>query len=356
MLYLPLQQAGTPGNLPDITSLSAATVNPQTCQTCHDPHSTKLRVDGDTKLTAAGFSFQGAGAGALCMICHNTRNGAKFNNGPMFTWGGPHTPSQGDIFAGRNAFFFGKALPAGFPTDPASATYATDLAAATAAAAADLPNKTAHSFMAETCADCHVEWVPADLKAQFTPAGTNHTFRTTREVCANCHAENIGDLVAEQVDGKMAELSSAIAVLFLDRLNVGDLDAVKYQQVADGAISETATASTVTIAAGTVQRVALSTFHGSPALIFTLTDGTQYAGGVTSFLKGGKSVFGAYTMPPTAPKATDVALVPAQTIVAKAFYNYMLINGGSAHGLHNPAYVNGVLDATLAALDGVTLP
>ena len=146
MLYLPLQQAGSPGNLPDISSLSASTVHSQTCQTCHDPHSTELRVSGDTKQVAGMFQVQNAGAGALCMVCHNSRSGA-IKQGTYAIGAsslgrlGPHTAAQGDMFAGRNAFFF------------------TDLTAADAAT--NLPHLSAHAFMADTCVDCHVKWVRA---------------------------------------------------------------------------------------------------------------------------------------------------------------------------------------------------
>ncbi|HVO18174.1 MAG TPA: carboxypeptidase regulatory-like domain-containing protein [Anaeromyxobacter sp.] len=319
--------------------LNNATVHSQTCQTCHNPHTTTLRVDDTTGVTAAGFSVSGAGAGALCMVCHNTRNGVVFADSAVTTWSAPHTPSQGDIFAGRNAYFFGKVTPSGFPasTDP---TYNT----AILNASTDLPNLAVHAKeVPDTCAGCHVWIVPPDVQAQFSPASTNHTFRTTPEVCAQCHGSDLAAQVASQVDGKMTDLGNTVGVLFMNRLNVGDLDAAKYDTLAaDGTISDTPTASAVTIAAGSVQSVVLSTVHGSPALIVTLTDGTVFGAAISStsaptFKKGGALVFGA-----------TGALTPAQKTVASCVYNYLFIQGGGAHGYHNPAYVNGVLDATLA--------
>jgi hypothetical protein len=334
--------------------LNEATAHSQTCQTCHDPHKTTLRADGDSHITAAAFQLQNAGAGALCIVCHNTRNGAKFNDTAMTSWSAPHTPSQSDVFVGRNAFFFGKVQPAGWPTNPAAAGYTAALNAAIMANATDLPNKAAHAFMADTCVDCHVKWVPPDIQAQFKPAGTNHTFKTTRQVCANCHGPEIGDLVASQVDEKMGELSTELGVLFRNKINLGVDDMAGLALNPDGTISDTKlpgnhnpTDSKFTIgttADNSVTNVVISTLHGSPALIVTLGDGTVLGAAIsstsaTSFLKGGAVIFGGT-------KAT--AFTPAQLTAAKATYNYLFVQGGGAHGFHNPAYVNGVLDATLA--------
>ncbi|HET6437293.1 MAG TPA: carboxypeptidase regulatory-like domain-containing protein [Anaeromyxobacter sp.] len=323
--------------------LNEATAHSQTCQACHDPHTTTLRVDGNSGVTAAGFNLQNAGSGALCVVCHNTRNGVVFSDSVIASWGAPHTPSQGDVFVGRNAYFFGKATPAGFPasTDP---TYN----AAILSAASDLPNESAHKILGETCAECHVKLIPADMAAQFKPANTNHTFRSDRQVCSNCHGANIGDIVAGQVDDKMTELSNALGVLFRDKINQNGLDSAKYDTLAsDGSISDNQTANSVTINTGSVQKVVLSTVHGSPALILTLTDGSVVAGAVSStsaptFKLASKFLFGASN-----------SLTANQQIVAKAFYNFLFIQGGGAHGFHNPSFVNGVLDTTATALQPI---
>jgi hypothetical protein len=94
-------------------------VQPQTCQACHDPHTTALRVEGDTPMLPSGFQVRGAGSGAICFVCHDSRNGARgdqFNGvytnndnpgtpAPVTSIGAPHEADQGDVVAGRNAFF-----------------------------------------------------------------------------------------------------------------------------------------------------------------------------------------------------------------------------------------------------------
>jgi len=158
--------------------VTAAGVHSQTCQTCHDPHKTELRVSGDTQVTAASFNYKNAGSGALCIICHNSRIGNPvYADSAKTSYSAPHAASQGDVFAGRNAYFYGQVT--------------------TGASMDVLDYKTAHSFMANACADCHVKWVPEDIQQQFGIRTDNHTFRSSMKVCAECHAEGIGERIAE---------------------------------------------------------------------------------------------------------------------------------------------------------------
>jgi cytochrome c1 len=298
--------------------LTQAKVHSQTCQVCHDPHSTELRLSGDTNVTAASFNYKNAGAGALCIVCHNSRIGAPvYSDSAKSSYSAPHAASQGDVFAGRNAYFYGQA---------------------TAGAAMDVLNfKTKHSFMANACADCHVKWVPEDVKDQYQVWNTNHTFKTSMKVCAECHAEGIGERVAEQVEEKMASLSTKLGVLYKDKLNAGGADSMSRYVIEDNAIGEDKLADAA-IAVDSVQGIALSEFHGQPALIVTLTDGTKFGNNIGSF------------------KLATVALFPgtaAGGIPAKAFFNYLLLHGGAAEGVHNPFFVNGVLDATIAQVNTV---
>ena len=54
-------------------------VEPITCQACHNPHDAtnpnQLRAYDEVALLPGGFGVAGVGKGALCMTCHNTRNG-----------------------------------------------------------------------------------------------------------------------------------------------------------------------------------------------------------------------------------------------------------------------------------------
>lgn len=84
--WLDQLKKGNPGNLvgPDGKpatveylkglGLTKDQVKPITCQTCHDEDG-DLRLVHDTPMLPSGFRAVGVGSGALCMACHNTRNG-----------------------------------------------------------------------------------------------------------------------------------------------------------------------------------------------------------------------------------------------------------------------------------------
>ncbi|MBI4302763.1 MAG: hypothetical protein HY665_00275, partial [Chloroflexi bacterium] len=222
LFWLKQAQAGKPGPVLDPgTNLGATstflasigsgadTAVPQTCQTCHDPHSeanpNHLRVYGDTFMLPAGFQATNVGKGALCMSCHNTRNGiARYylkadgstttsttgavsfkedvpwlhnSTDPLpalttLSTGAPHAPSQTDILMGKNGYFVDTTVNYRSP-------HATTV----------LPeNAVALKAMPDTCVTCHMDLVPATS----TGSGTNHKFKiAAADVCYKCHGEGM---------------------------------------------------------------------------------------------------------------------------------------------------------------------
>jgi hypothetical protein len=326
MLYLPRQQSGTPGNLADISTLSAATVHSQTCQTCHDPHSTELRVEGDTKQVAGMFQLTNAGAGALCVVCHNSRSGAvKQGTYNITSWQrlGPHAACQGDMFAGRNAFFISNLT--------------------TGDAATSVPNLSIHAFMSDTCVDCHVKWVPPDIKAQYQVYNTNHTFRSSTQICAECHSADMGEKVQENISDKMATLTDKLSAVIAPKL----LQAAGFDTAAGartnpdtGAALPDPTSRTV-LPADVRTIVAVST---TDAVIVALNDGTKFQVGLDKVYTVG-----------TTTALLNLSDASTQT-VAKAYFNLLFVNNDGAKGVHNPAFANQVIDKAAAALTGVVIP
>src|SRR3970282_109644 len=57
-------------------------------------------------MLPAGFEARGVGAGALCMTCHNTRNGAiTWNAADPRRFTAPHVAAQADVIMGKNVYF-----------------------------------------------------------------------------------------------------------------------------------------------------------------------------------------------------------------------------------------------------------
>ncbi len=159
--------------------LNFAKVEPQTCQACHDPHTTELRIVDRTGPLANGFAMSGAGTGAICMVCHNQRNGARGDGVSVTSIGGPHAPTQADLLMGVNAYFVSG------------------------------NNLSKHAYVADTCAGCHLLQHPASV----TPTATNHTFAVDGSICASCHGAAVSlEGLKSQFLAKRAEIEDALAV------------------------------------------------------------------------------------------------------------------------------------------------
>ncbi|MCX6929304.1 MAG: hypothetical protein NT154_39700, partial [Verrucomicrobia bacterium] len=98
------------------------------CQACHEPHGETVPADNPhlVRMLAAvtmpdGTVVTNAGFGALCLQCHQVRNGSCTNqlvNYPVgkLTWFGGssfgvHDSPQGDMIEGLNAFTYGQQIP-----------------------------------------------------------------------------------------------------------------------------------------------------------------------------------------------------------------------------------------------------
>ena len=190
-------EAGVVGSIDNVTvpagakflsSVNASNVQPVTCTACHDPHSdanpNQLRVFGDTALLPSGFQMTGVGKGALCITCHNSRNGAQaapsgtpvkltylhedgqtYNGGNPTGFSAPHQACQGDVFAGRNAYFMGNTLP----------------------------QISRHAAVEDTCVGCHMALNPVTHLSHGAAAVSSHLFRIEGNLtpfCSNCHGSD----------------------------------------------------------------------------------------------------------------------------------------------------------------------
>jgi len=157
------------------------------CQACHDPHDAKnphqLRFGSESITLACGTTVTTAGAGTLCMNCHQSRTGSVTNSIERYplglpTWAngssfGPHDNPAADMLEGVNGYTYGK----------------------------EIPSSAHRSVVKDACVTCHMQTL-ASTNAGFTMAG-GHTFSMTynkvkegvtntvevTDVCTQCHGE-----------------------------------------------------------------------------------------------------------------------------------------------------------------------
>jgi hypothetical protein len=213
------------------------------CQACHDPHDAsnphQLRLSYNVVLSD-GTAVTNAGAGGLCMQCHNSRNGSVTNmmvnyplNLPNWAGGvgfGTHDSPQGDMLEGANGWTYGQTMP----------------------------NSPHANVVSNTCVGCHMQTIASSDPA-FTLAG-GHTTKMSyinsqganvdvTYACTQCHgsintfnfpvADYDGDGVVEGVQTEVQNLLNKLSTL---------LPPVGYQSnpanyVADGKVKSSSTIS-----------------------------------------------------------------------------------------------------------------
>ncbi|HEY4716914.1 MAG TPA: carboxypeptidase regulatory-like domain-containing protein [bacterium] len=356
--WIPQAESGNPGNITPFNQTEAtnigltdALVQPQTCQACHDPHDAsnprQVRVYDSTPMLPAGFSASGMGSGALCMMCHNTRNGVEptsgtwancnpagntylhedndpcgdHASGPATQYSAPHAyAAQSDVFVGRNAYFMGTA---------------------------GTPHLSKHANVEDGCVGCHMKLNPDGLHA-FTidPA-------KKAELCANCHGNTTGEGLKAQVEGLLAQLETKIGTNINGKLDAeitldGAYNVRAWDPVADCYSSASSSDSNVQIVQNATS-VALSEIHGQIGIVITLSTPIDASGGLCGNLTNTTTIYSQLgsVVNDNTNKIKLVALTDSEL---KAAWNYFLIEGGSAEGVHNPSFAVDTLWNAIQAL------
>jgi hypothetical protein len=321
LIYVSQLEAGNTGSLPGAAiTWTDATVQSQTCAACHPPHdpgdtsggpgvnTAKVRVQGDAPLLPSGFAATGLGKGAVCITCHNSRNGSHNDTAtPVMDDRAPHRSSQGDVLMGQNSFFVtGERSP--------------------------------HSLIGNACATCHMELTTPPAEFSYEGGGTNHSFKASLNICTQCHGEFQGGSLTEVVAAELEEVKAAMETAIANEIavQVGAGHTVSLVGFAAGG-------GDVVIDAGSVvSSVVFTESHGRMAMDITV-DGTTYSG----------VRLASDTLIDAGPDT--LATSAAGQVIVKAGWNFLLIENDMSEGIHNPGFVIGVLDATKAALAALAL-
>jgi hypothetical protein len=306
-------------------------------------------------LPSGQGAISGVGEGALCMACHNGRNGEHtdtVNSSPYAET--PHDSTATEALFGFNAFFVPRYSPS------------------------------PHLAIQDTCAGCHVKIPTAsEADAGFT---SNHAFKTDLSICKTCHgsASVDGAAIQSQVATEMAALNTAITggvsatVLAANAVplcvQVGSISdakctggSCKSSQVVPAVPFPTPPSNVVIPANG------IASVSGTSSLTINLKAGLnipyydpldvnmQTVIGTTAGLK--KLSVSSYTMFPlpagtttcngVAGQAGNTPVFPASGILAKAIWNYNSLNNEGSGGIHNFPWTNQVIQATMAQLSTV---
>ncbi len=276
--------------------------------TSGEPNTATVRVEDNTPMLPAGFQANGVGRGAVCMICHNTRNGAHNDSvvGELNDRA-PHTAAQTDVIMGQNAYFV-------------SLT----------------GTRSPHSLLTDTCATCHMEETPPPADLSYNLGGTNHVFSASITICKDCHGDFDGGTVQAATEALLHDLEKAIETAIANEITA--------QTTAGNTVTVTGdvdgTETTRVITDGsTVSKVVLTETHGRMAMDLTFTDAQT----ITHIRLASDTVVSG---------GVDLTLLSsaAGQLIAKTSWNYFLIEGDGSMGVHNNKFTQTILGAALAAL------
>jgi hypothetical protein len=349
--------------------LTKANVHSQTCATCHDPHdvgktaqeqpfvdpttgkltdgtknnTTKVRVTGDIAMLPAGFPAPGLGKGAICATCHNGRNGA--HNDAVTTYGAsgistPHDSTTSEVLLGQNVYFVTNGQRGG------------------------------HSFIANTCVNCHMELTPEPANYSFPGTGTNHSFKADMSICTNCHGAFDGGSIQAATKASLTDLTQFIGSGAAKAFN-GMIFWARARRIPASATDTTAVyshaASTGTDLSAYNVEVDLTTGVNSIASAILLEDSSnlqitlanplqiQWTDGtapvdVSTFIISLTNVRNDDTTNGTTAGTQPINTYPISLTgnLAKAIWNYITLNREGSFGIHNPGFTNTVIGATMA--------
>lgn len=275
--------------------LTKADAKPIGCTTCHTDNG-GLRVQNSTPMLPAGFSVQAVGEGAMCMTCHNTRNGRKkWDTEDPGGYGGPHHSAQADMIAAKNFYFIND-------TGDRISPHA--------------------KFTGGSCTTCHMTLHEDDKSHSFTPVEAS---------CTSCHGKdmNLG-FVERPTKFLLSQIRNAMSARVQA---VGSR--IAYIR-AYNAEKETYT-DNVQIDGKNIRSVTdVVTTGGQLAFKIRMADGSEWISPVAEFREA------------PAPNGTRVF---AQTnVLVRAAWNYAMVSFDGSWGVHNPTFSREVLLATLQAL------
>lgn len=332
--------------------VTADNVEAQTCTACHDPHDAtnpnQLRFYDTTPNLPGGFAGYGMGKGAICLTCHNSRNGSQnnsnsltylhedtetYNGGNPTSFSAPHQADQGDVFEGHNAYFLGS----------------------------QTPMLSRHAAITDTCAGCHMTLQPETGLEFGAPTPLGHEFRIVdadvQKLCSNCHGANVnGAGIQASVSAQLAQVNGKLGTAVIAKVAAvgGTINVAAYDDASGDYSSPNGAQANVQINTTTnpIVSASLEEVHGQIAVLFTLTTAITipYVTGTGSPAPKTTTTFAVQLgslKDNSSP--TPLAMYTLAGAFVRAGWNYFLISGDQSLGLHNPSFVTAVLDATLAA-------
>ena len=219
----------------------------------------------------------------------------------------PPTAAQTDVIMGQNAYFVSLA-----------------------------GTRSPHSLLTDTCATCHMEETPPPPDLSYNLGGTNHFFAASITICSDCHGDFDGGTVQAANLALLHDLETALETAIANEITAITTGGETLTVTGDVAGTET---TRVITDGSTVTKVVYTGSHGRQAMNLTFTDAVTIEHirlASDTVVSGGVDL-------------TFISSAAGQ-LIAKAGWNYFLIEGDGSMGVHNNKFTQTVLQASMAAL------
>ncbi len=286
---------GTPADVPYLAGLGLTKekVQPITCAACHG-EGFVLRVADNTPMLPAGFAAVGVGKGALCMTCHNTRNGRiTWDIADPGRYTAPHESAQADILLGKNSYFLDDTVE----------------------------RASAHAlFTGNACVTCHK-----------TLGEEGHTFEPAKNACVSCHGPAMTkEFVQKPTEYLLKQLKGAIERRVLEMRD--QIGMVRAWDPKTGRFTPD-----FVVDGKQIKGIDILSIGGLSSLKLILADGREVysqIGDIRINVLGlpGRRIF----------ETSDP--------IVRAAWNYLLVKYDDSWGVHNPRFTRELLLTTIDAL------
>jgi cytochrome c553 len=286
-------QAATVEHLKSL-GLTKDAAKPVTCTSCHTENG-GLRIKDSTPMLPSGFAVTAVGDGALCMTCHNTRNGRiQWDTSDPKRYTGPHEAAQADMIVAKNFFFINDT---GDRTSPHA------------------------KFTNGSCTTCHMSLNESEF---------SHSVKPPAQFCQSCHGK---DMNKEFVGRPTRYLLGQVRAAMLKKI----IESATNLKVLKAFDAPTDKDADLVLNGRTITGLEnVTTVHGQLALVVKLSDGSEVTSLISEFRE--------------APAPDGKQIFPTAHLIVRAAWNYMMIVYDGSNGVHNPSFSREALLATITAL------
>ncbi|OGO42206.1 MAG: hypothetical protein A2137_04415 [Chloroflexi bacterium RBG_16_58_8] len=257
------------------------------------------------------------------MTCHNTRNALHNEENLPLNYSAPHVAAQADVLMGENAYFVAES------------------------------QRSPHSYVKDTCVTCHMEKTPPPAEFSYQQSGTNHSFKASTAICADCHSKEFNaEALQIGTEDKIEKLGEDMGAYLMKKLP-DSVTLKDYTVHTNAGRSYDMKSDAVVVKKSDIVSVTPTEPHGQQGYIIKVKSAVAVTYSPATPAAGTQHTLSLTELEvQLADVTTDgkTAVIATGDALVQAGWNYFLVHGDSSKGVHNPEFVRGVLDASIKAL------